>query len=316
MARFVLRRLAFAVPTLLVSAFGVFSLQRLVPGGPARSILGLSATPQAIRAVDVRLGLDHPFLVQFWLWLTGALRGNLGTSYATSQPVRAVIAERYVPTLELVVLSLVLSVIIGGVLAFWSALRAQRLDGKVMFFATGIGLSVPDFWIGTVAAGVFGLSLNVLPAVGYTSFSVSVIQNLRSVILPVLVISLVASALVARQLRSALVLTLSSTHVRTARAMGISTFDIYRNDVLRLAIGPVVTIIPLLVAGLVGSAVVVENVFAIPGLGTAIIEAVNNRDYTTLQGITLVLCVVVIVLNLLADVVNAILDPRRRQGVR
>jgi peptide/nickel transport system permease protein len=274
----------------------------------------LDATPQALRAINERLGLDHPFWVQFWHWLTAALQGNLGTSYATQQPVASIIAQRYVPTLELVGFSLVLSLLIGGIIGSWSAIRARRLDGRLMFFATGIGLSVPDFWIGTMALGIFGLYLGWLPAGGYVSFGESVTQNLRSLVLPVLVISFVTSALIARQLRSALIVTLSSTHVRTARALGIGTANMYRNDILRLAIEPVVNFVPLLVAGLVGSAVVVENVFTIPGLGTAIVESVNNRDYATLQGITLVLCATVIVLNLLADVVNALLDPRRRDG--
>jgi peptide/nickel transport system permease protein len=312
-ARFVIRRFFLAIPTLLLCALGVFCLQRLIPGGPARVIAGMNASPQVLHAINVRLGLDHPFGVQFWHWFTAALQGDFGTSYATRQPVTSIIAQRYVATVELVGFSLVLSLLIGGLVGSWSAIRSERPDGRLMFFATGIGLSLPDFWIGTMAAGIFGLYLGWLPAVGYVSFSQSVTQNLRSVVLPVLTISLVISALITRQLRSALIHTLTSTHVRTARAMGIGTASMYRQDIMRLAIEPVVTLVPMLVAGLVGSAVVVENVFNIPGLGTAIVQSVNNRDYPTLEGITLVLCVTIIVLNLLADVFNAILDPRHRQ---
>jgi peptide/nickel transport system permease protein len=316
MIGYAVRRGGFALATVLVSAVGVFSLQRLIPGGPARALAGLNASPQALQSINARLGLDHPFVVQFWDWLSSAVQGDLGRSYQTQQPVTTIIDQHFVPTLELVGFSLAVSLVLGGLIGTWSALRADRPDGKVIFFSTGLGLSVPDFWVGTLAAGVFGLTLHWVPAVGYVSLSSSIGGNLQSVVLPVLVISLASSALVARQLRSGLVGVLSAPHLRTARALGVPRAAMFRQDMLRLAAGPVVTIVPLLFAGLVGSAVVVENVFNIPGLGTAIIQAVNNRDYPTLQGITLLLCVAVIALNILADLVGGALDPRRRAGAR
>lgn len=314
----ILRRLATSIPTVLLSTVLIFALRYLLPGGPIQAMLGGGAegeiTPEQIAAMEQRMGLDAPVPVQYWHWLTGLLRGDLGISYYSQQPVTTVLGERVLPSLELIVGSLFVSILVGTGLGIVSAVRRDRASGRVVRLATGLGLSVPDFWLGTIAAGTLGLALGIFPAVGFTPLSEDFGRNLYTLTLPVLVLAVVTGSFLARHIGSAMSMALSSPYIRTAWAMGLPSRTIYFNCALRNALGPVITFIPLAFAGLVGGTVLVETIFAIPGLGTEIMRSVTSQDYPVVQGIVLLVGVVVAVLNLLADVLLAVIDPRIRRS--
>lgn len=318
MGRIVLRRLATSIPTIIVSTILVFVLRYLLPGGPVQAMLGGGTgqyTPQQIAAIEARLGLNAPVPVQYWHWITGVLHGNLGTSYYSQQPVTTVIAPRVIPSLELIVGALVVSTIVGGGLGILAAVNRGRPAGRTIQLGTGLGLSIPDFWLAAVAAGVLGLTLNIFPAVGFTPISESLSGNLDTLILPVLVLSVVTGSFLARHVSSAMAGALDSPYIRSAWAMGLPPRKIYLNCALRNAVAPVITFIPLAFTALVGGTVLVENIYAIPGLGTEIVSSVSNEDYPIVQAIVLLVGVLVAVLNLLADIALAFFDPRIRNAI-
>lgn len=318
MGAIILRRLATSVPTILVSTILVFALRYLMPGGPVEAMLGGGTgqyTPAQIAAIKARLGLNAPVPVQYWRWLTGVLHGNLGTSYYSQQPVTRVIAPRVIPSVELIIGALVVSTVAGGGLGILAAVKRGRPLGRAVQLGTGLGLSVPDFWLAAMAAGVFGLTLGLFPAVGFTPISQSLGGNIDTLTLPVLMLSVVTGSFLARHVASAMTAALDSPYIRTAWAMGLPPRTIYLNCALRNAAAPVITFIPLAVAALVGGTVLVENIFAIPGLGTEIVSSVSNEDYPVVQAIVLLVGVLVAVLNLLADVGLALFDPRIRNAI-
>jgi peptide/nickel transport system permease protein len=318
MGRIILRRLATSIPTIIVSTVLVFALRYLLPGGPVEAMLGGGTgqyTAGQVAAIKARLGLNAPVPVQYWHWLTGVLHGNLGTSYYSQQPVTTVIAPRVVPSLELIIGALVVSTVAGGGLGILAAVRRGRPVGKAIQLGTGLGLSVPDFWLAAVAAGVLGLTLNLFPAVGFTPVSQSLTGNIDTLTLPVLVLSVVTGSFLARHVSSAMAGALDSPYIRTAWAMGLPPRKIYLSGALRNAVAPVITFIPLAFTALVGGTVLVENIFAIPGLGTEIVSSVSNEDYPIVQAIVLLVGVLVAVLNLLADIALAFFDPRIRNAI-
>ncbi|MCO5089508.1 ABC transporter permease [Bosea sp. (in: a-proteobacteria)] len=302
------------VPTLLIGSFIVFFLQHLVPGGPAAALLGGGdITPEAVEAVNERLGLNRPLFVQYVDWLMHVVRGDLGVSFRDQERVSRFIIQRLEPTLLLVGGALLVALIVGGTLGIWAALRKEHWDGRAVQTLTGVGLSVPNFWLGTLAVGFFGVYLAVIPVGGYVPLSAGMPASLHSVIAPILVMSMISTVMVARHLRSSMTLVLESVHLRTAQAMGLRPHEIYLNYALRIAVAPLITFLPLVVSQLVGSTVVAERIFNIPGLGSGIVQAVNNRDYPTIQGVILVILCAVTVLNLAADLALNALDPRIRQ---
>lgn len=318
MTRMILRRLATSIPTILLGTILIFALRYLLPGGPVEAMLGGGAqgeiSPEQIAALEERYGLDAPIPLQYWHWLTQVVQGDLGHSYYSQQSVTAVLSQRVMPSLELIVLSLLLSIVIGLTLGIVAAVRRDHASGRVVRVATGLGLSVPDFWLGAIAAGTLGLALGIFPAVGFTPLSEGIGANLYSVILPALVLSVVTGSFLARHIASAMSAALDSPYIRTAWAMGLPSRTIYLRCALRNALGPVITLIPLAFAGLVGGTLLVETIFAIPGLGTEIMRSVTSQDYPVVQGIVLIVGVLVAVLNLLADVVLAFIDPRMRRA--
>jgi peptide/nickel transport system permease protein len=318
MTRIILRRLATSIPTVFVSTILVFALRYLLPGGPVEAMLGGGTgqyTASQIAAIEARLGLNAPVPVQYWHWLTGVLHGNLGTSYYSQQPVSTVIGPRVIPSLELIVGALIVSTVVGGGLGMLAAVKRSRPTGKAIQLASGLGLSIPDFWLAAVAAGVLGLTWDIFPAVGFTPISQSLGGNIDTLTLPVLVLSVVTGSFLARHVSSAMAGALDSPYIRTAWAMGLPPRKIYLNCALRNAVAPVITFIPLAFTALVGGTVLVENIFAIPGLGTEIVSSVSNEDFPVVQAIVLLVGVLVAVLNLLADIGLALFDPRIRNAI-
>lgn len=316
MIHLVLRRLATSAITIITTSVVVFALRFVLPGGPVEDILGHSSgvvTQVQVDALKKRLGLDSSPIAQYWTWVKGVLHGDLGQSYYSSEPVTRILGQALIPSIELIVGALIVCVLVGGGLGLFAATKRHTRAGRFVLAVTGLGLSIPDFWFATIAAGVFGLSLGIFPAVGYNTISADGwAANLYSITLPVLVLSMVTASFLARHLYNSLVETLDRPHVRTAWAMGLSPGTVYLRWALRAAVAPVLTFIPLAVAALISGTVLVEVVFNIPGAGTQIVQSVLHQDYNVLQAVVLGSAVLVAVLNLGADLVTAAIDPRVR----
>ncbi len=312
MLRFILKRVVATVPVMAVVALFVFSLLYIAPGDPAAVIAGDQASPADVERIRQGLGLDRPFLVRFGEWFWQILQGDLGTSIFTALPVSGMIAQRIEPTLSLMVVTLLLAVSVGvpiGVFAAWKA--GSFLDRAIMGFAV-LGFSVPVFVVGYLLAYVFAIQLSWLPAQGYTPISAGIRPWLENLILPAVALGLVYIALIARVTRATMLDVLSQDYVRTSRAKGLSEGPVLFVHALKNAAVPIVTVIGIGVALLIGGAVVTESVFAIPGLGRLTIDAILRRDYPVIQGVVLLFSFVYVLINLLVDLLYTVLDPRIR----
>src|SRR5437660_1458196 len=284
-----------------VVALFVFSLLYIAPGDPAAVIAGDQATPADVERIRQSLGLDRPFLIQFADWLWNIVHANLGTSIFTNLPVTAMIAQRIEPTLSLMIVTLVLAVSVAvplGVVAAWRV--GTFLDRAVMAFAV-FGFSVPVFVVGYLLAFVFALQLEWLPVQGYTPLAEGLWPWLQNLILPAIALGCVYIALIARITRAAMLEVLQQDYIRTARAKGIGQGGILFVHALKNASVPIVTVIGIGIALLIGGAVVTESVFAIPGLGRLTVDAILRRDYPLIQGIVLLFSFVYVLVNLLID---------------
>ena len=312
MVSYILRRILATVPVMAIVAFFVFSLLYIAPGDPAAVIAGDQASPADVERIRESLGLDRPFLVQFGSWLWHILHGDLGTSIFTNLPVSSLIAQRVEPTLSLMTITLVLTIVIAvplGVVAAWKA--GSFVDRAIMTFAV-FGFSLPVFVVGYVLAYVFALEFEWLPVQGYTPLSQGVWPWLENLILPAVALGCVYIALIARITRASMLEVLQQDYIRTARAKGMGQRSILFIHALKNAAVPIVTVIGLGIALLIGGAVVTESVFAIPGLGRLTVDAILRRDYPVIQGIVLLFSVVYVVINLLIDISYTIFDPRIR----
>jgi peptide/nickel transport system permease protein len=312
MLNYVLRRILATIPVMVVVALFVFSLLYVAPGDPAAVIAGDQATPADVARIRASLGLDRPFLIRFGEWSWQILHGDLGTSIFTNLPVATMIAQRVEPTLSLLAVTLSFAVTVAvpmGVVAAW---RADTLiDRAIMAFAV-LGFSVPVFVIGYVLAYVFGLELDWLPVQGYTPLTEGVAPWIENLILPALTLGCVYIALIARTTRAAMLEVLEQDYIRTARAKGISQAGLLYVHALKNAAVPIVTVIGIGIALLIGGAVVTETVFAIPGIGRLTVDAILRRDYPVIQGVVLLFSFVYVIVNLLVDLTYTVLDPRIR----
>jgi peptide/nickel transport system permease protein len=312
MLAYAVRRVLATIPVMLTVAFFVFSLLYLAPGDPAAIIAGDQATPADIDRIRASLGLDRPFLVRFGDWLWHILHGDLGTSIFTNLPVTHMIAQRLEPTLSLMVLTVVLSLMVAipmGVLAAWK--QGSWIDRLVMVLAV-FGFSTPVFVVGYLLAYIFALKLGWLPVQGFTPISHGLWPFLRTLLLPAVALGLIYIALIARITRATMLEVLSQDYVRTARAKGVGQRGILFVHALKNAAVPIVTVVGLGVALLIGGAVVTETVFAIPGLGRLTTDAILQRDYPVIQGVVLMFSFAYVIVNLLVDLLYTLFDPRIR----
>ena len=312
MFAYIVRRVLATIPVMAVVALFVFSLLYIAPGDPAAVIAGDQATPADVERIRQNLGLDRPFLVRFGEWVWRIVQGDLGVSIFTNLPVSTMIAQRVQPTLSLMVLTLILAVTIAvpmGVLAAWK--QGTLLDRAVMGFAV-LGFSVPVFVVGYLLAYVFALELDWLPVQGYTSLDQGVWPWLENLILPAVALGGVYIALIARITRATMLEVLQQDYIRTARAKGAGQGSILFLHALKNAAVPIVTVIGIGVALLIGGAVVTESVFAIPGLGRLTVDAILRRDYPVIQGVILLFSFVYVLVNLAIDILYTFLDPRIR----
>ena len=312
MFAYAMRRVLATIPVMLVVALFVFSLLYIAPGDPAAIIAGDQATPADVERIRESLGLDRPYLVRFGDWLWQIVHGDLGTSIFTNLPVTHMIAQRIEPTLSLMVLTIVFSIVIAvplGVLAAWK--HGTWIDRVVMVVGV-LGFSVPVFVFGYLLAYVFALQLNWLPVQGFTPISEGFWPFLQGLILPTVVLGLAYVALLARITRATMLDVLSQDYVRTARAKGVGQRAVLFVHALKNAAVPIVTVIGNGVALLIGGAVVTESVFAIPGLGRLTVDAILRRDYPVIQGVVLLFSVTYVLVNLAVDLLYTVFDPRIR----
>ena len=312
MLSYILRRILSTLPVMGIVALFVFSLLYIAPGDPAAVIAGDQASPADVERIRQSLGLDRPFLVQFGSWLWHILHGDLGTSIFTNLPVASMIAQRIEPTFSLMAITLVLTILVAvplGVVAAWKA--GSWVDRTIMAFAV-FAFSLPVFVVGYVLAYVFALQFEWLPVQGYTPLAAGLWPWLQNLILPALALGSVYIALIARITRASMLEVLQQDYVRTARAKGLGQRNILFVHALKNAAVPIVTVIGIGIALLIGGAVVTESVFAIPGLGRLTIDAILRRDYPVIQGIVLLFSFLYVLVNLMVDVTYTLVDPRIR----
>lgn len=312
MLKLVARRLVATVPLVFFVSVVVFSLVHALPGDPALLFLGEEADAETVAKFRTRLGFDRPLVVQYGEWLGRAVRGDLGRSLRTNQPVTEAILQRLPVTLELMAAALLVSLAIAVPMGIVSALkRNSGVDVASMLFAL-VGFSTPNFWLGLILIYVFALVLRWLPASGFVPVLSSVPDNLRSLILPAITLGTALAALVTRQLRSGMLEVLRQDYVRTAHAKGLSQRQVVTKHALKNALIAVVTVLGLQIGGLLGNTIITETLFALPGVGRLMIDSIFSRDFFIVQGVILFLAVGYVVSNLLVDLTYSYLDPRIR----
>ena len=309
---YLLRRILATIPVMVVVALFVFALLHLSPGDPAAVIAGDYASPADVERIRHELGLDNPLHVQLGIWLWKVVHGDLGVSIFSNLPVTKLIGQRLEPTFALTVMTMIIAVLLAvpmGVLAAWTA--GTWVDRLIMVFAV-LGFSLPVFWLGFLLIYGFSVQLEILPVQGYVSFQKGFLPFLRHLILPSLTLGIVYMALIARMTRASMLEVLREDYIRTAHAKGLKPYVVLLWHALKNASLPIVTIIGVGVALLIGGVVVTESVFAIPGLGRLTVDAILHRDYPVIQGIILVFSAVYVLINLVVDISYTFLDPRIR----
>jgi peptide/nickel transport system permease protein len=314
MLAYLIRRVLLAIPVMFVVAGGVFLLLYLTPGDPVSVILGPDASPQQIAELRQRLGLDQPVLVQVVRWFGRLLVGDLGQSIYLNRPVLQTLLERAEPTLMLTLLATLFAILLGLPIGIVSATRAGSwADLGAMLVAMG-GISMPSFWVGLNLIFVFAVVLGVFPVAGYQPLSRGLWENLRYLALPAVTLGFAQAALLARMSRSMMLDVLREDYVRTARAKGLAERTVVLVHALKNAMVPLVTVMGLTFAILMGGAVITEQVFNIPGLGRLLVQSVLRRDYPVVQGIVLVIAFNYVAINLLVDILYGFFDPRVRHS--
>jgi peptide/nickel transport system permease protein len=310
MTRYLASRFAGMVIVMLIVAALVFLITRLAPGDPAAVMLGEQATAADIAQLRASYGLDRPLPVQFLYWLSELARGNLGQSIFLQRPVTQALLERAEPTFFLTLFSIIVAVLIGVPAGIAAAVwRGKVIDQALSGFAM-LGASVPSFWFGLILMQIFAVSLGWFPVAGYGDPGVPLSDRLHHLILPSIVLGVVNSALILRFTRASMLDVLGEDHIRTARAKGVSEARVVLHHALRNALIPVITVLGLTFALLIGGAIVTETVFGLPGIGNLVVSAVLRRDYPVIQGALLVIAGLYVLINLLIDLLYLAIDPR------
>ncbi|MBI2490933.1 MAG: ABC transporter permease [Candidatus Rokubacteria bacterium] len=312
MLKLVGRRLLATVPLLFLVSLVVFALVHALPGDPAVLFLGEEADPETLARFRTRLGFDRPLVVQYGEWLGRALRGDLGRSLRTNQPVTEAILQRLPVTLELMAAALAVSLAIALPMGVVSAVRRNSgFDLASTLFAL-VGFAMPTFWLGIILIYVFALLLRWLPPSGWVPLTASPGDNLLALILPAFTLGTALAALVARQLRSSMLEVLRQDYVRTAQAKGLGQGQVVGKHALKNALISVVTVVGLQLGGLLGNTIITETLFALPGVGRLMIDSIFSRDFFVVQGVILFLAGGYVLSNLLVDILYSYLDPRIR----
>ena len=313
MIGFALHRLVSLLASLIVASLVVFAAVEIVPGDPARFMLGINAQPDTVAALRAELGLDRSLVERYFSWVGGLFTGDLGVSYTYRSPVSEIVAERLQVSLPLAVYALVLTVVIAfpvGMLAAGS--RGGAVD-TLFTGATQLGIAVPNFWFALLLILLFSVNLGWFSAGGFPGWQAGLLPGLQALTLPAIALALPQASILARVLRSSLIDTLSDDYVRTARAKGLSAGQALRRHALRNAMIPVFTIIGLQFSFLIAGAVIIENVFFLPGLGRLVLQAITQRDLIVVESVVMLLVLAVILVNFVVELAYAWIDPRLRK---
>lgn len=314
MLRLTLRRLVALIPLLFIVTVVVWGLLLLIPGDPAQSLVGDSATPEQLAAVREELGLNDPAYERYGRWLGGVVQGDLGTSLFTSYQVTDAITDRLPVTLSLVACSFVLATIIGMTAGVVAATHRGRWLDRLLTVGTSVGVAVPNFWLGLVLVTFLAMKLDLFPAGGYVGLTESPLQWLHHIALPAITLALAAAAEIARQMRASMVDVLERDYVRTHRARGMPERAVVARYALKNAAMPVVTVAGLQVARLFGLSTIIEQIFNMQGVGQLAVDSVFKRDVPMIQGVVLTITVVVVLTNLVVDVSYGFLNPKVRES--
>ena len=289
----------------------VFFIIHLIPGNPAAMMLGPEATPEEIDAFSRSMGLDRPIPIQFVEWISNVIRGDFGTSlFFQEQQVTKVVFEHFKVTLTLTVLGVILAIILGIITGVIAAINHNNILDRIIMIITSAGVSIPNFWLGLMLVLFFAIRLSILPPAGFKPLSAGLGESLRYLILPAITLAFGQTSLIARMTRSNMLEVLRSDYVRTARSKGLSELMVNYKHALKNVLIPVITIVGLSFANLMGGAVVTEQIFNIPGVGRLLIKSVFTRDYPVIEGIVLYIAAMWVIINLVTDVLYVIIDPR------
>jgi len=308
--RYLIRRAFALIITLWLVSLITFALLHIIPGDPAQLILGTEAPPEALAELRAQLGLDRPLVVQYFDWLWRALRGDMGVSLRQERPITSLIAERLPVTLSLATLAMLIALAVSLPLGVLAAARWNTPVDYATLVFTQLGIAMPSFWTGILLILVFSLFWHLLPTGGYVGWSESPLEALRHLAMPSLALGLAMAALLTRMTRASMLEVLNQNYIRTARAKGLSERALIIRHALKNALIPVVTVVGLQLGFLVGGSIIIEHVFALPGLGRLLLSAIYTRDIPLIQGLVLFMTTAVVVSNFAVDVMYAYLDPR------
>jgi len=318
MSVFLLRRFATFLLTLLVASVVVFAVLELLPGNAAEIILGDTATPESLAALNTKLGLDRPVLTRYADWMAGLAQGRTANSISYDTPTAELIAERLRVTLPLALIAMALTTVLALALGVYAASRHNGIGDVGVMAASQIGIAIPNFWFAILLILLFAVKLQWVSAGGFPGWTEDdgggLWEGLQALILPAIALALVQAAILARVTRSAVLEVMREDFVRTARAKGLTRRQALWRHVLRNAMIPVLTVMGLQFANLITGTIVVENVFVLPGVGRLIFQAISNRDLVVVRDVVMLLAAVVVIVNFVVDVLYALIDPRLRHG--
>ncbi|OGP79781.1 MAG: hypothetical protein A2V86_06130 [Deltaproteobacteria bacterium RBG_16_49_23] len=312
MTTYLLKRTLILFLTLLLVSIVIFAVLMVIPGDPAQIILGIQATPETLQGLRQKMGMDQPVIIRYLHYMKQLALGDLGRSITYDVPIHSLILSRLQVTIPLAILSLIFAVVISIPMGIYSSLHRNKPgDYGIMVFSQ-VGLAVPAFWAGILLILLFAVTLHWLPAGGFNSWGENPFKALKSLLLPALSLGLVRAAVLTRMTRSSMLEVLGEDYIRTARSKGLSKRIIVTKHAFRNAIIPIVTIVGLQAGDLLAGAIIIENVFHLPGVGRLVFEAIGQRDLPVIQGIVLLIAVMIVLINFVIDVAYRYLDPRIR----
>ena len=312
MLRYIGKRILGMIPVLIGISVVVFFAVRLIPGDFATITLGTQYTEEAAAVLREKYGLNQPIIIQYLIWLRGILSGDFGYSYISRKPVLELLASRLPVTLELTFLSLLMAVLFGIPMGFWAACKRNKLPDSAVTVIGLLGISIPNFWLGTMMILFFSLRLHLFPTGGFVPLTESIPGNLRCIIMPAIALGMAVSAVVMRSSRSAMIEVIDQDYMKMARAKGLSGFPLIWKHAVKNTLVNVLTILGLQMGSLLGGSVVIEQIFSLPGMGSLALQAISNRDYLLLQGTVLFAALMFVFINLIVDLLYCVVNPQIR----
>lgn len=312
MIRYIGKRIASIIPVLIGISIVVFFSIRLIPGDYATVTLGIRYTEEAAELLRAKYGLNQPLIIQYFVWLRGILTGDFGFSYISNESVITLLLQRLPVTLELTVLSLLMAICFGIPLGYWAACKRNKAPDSVATIGGLLGISIPNFWLGTMLILFFSLHLGWLPSGGFVPLSDGLAANLKSMALPAISLGFAVSAVVMRSSRSAMIEVIDQEYMKMAKAKGLSGIRLVMKHGVKNTMVNVLTILGLQTGSLLGGSVVIERIFSLPGIGSLALQAINDRDYLVLQGAVLFIAVMFVTINLIVDILYSVVNPQIR----